>query len=433
MKEMSKVKAFIKKSLGSILLEKQILSSLHYSLIANLNFSFQDKEYLYLVLDYLPGGDLRYYMSQRIIFNESQIKFIISNLILSLKYIHSNNILHRDIKPENLVFDDKGYIHLTDFGISRKIKNGKSILNKSGTPGYISPEVLLNKPQGFSSDFFSVGVICYELLLGKKPFKGKNKKEIAEKILYKNIKLTKKDIPENYSIIMGDFINKLLKRNKHERLGNKSIDEIMNHSWLEGVDWKIIELKLVDSEYIPFVPSIGDNFDSNVANKKDNMNMEHYEENLKKINDSGYFKHFYFNYYSNINITKTKLIHEKTSISHKYTTVTEGMKSTPTQSEGDPESNDISIGNNNNISLIKSISIQNFENNSDLNKKNGQTDSDFPKKSKTNYIKSTSLLKKRIIYDKGQFHEVNKSNLSKEKEGNESFNNNEYNENEKIS
>ena len=418
MKEMSKVKAFIKKSLGSILLEKQILSSLHYSLIANLNFSFQDKEYLYLVLDYLPGGDLRYY---------------ISNLILSLKYIHSNNILHRDIKPENLVFDDKGYIHLTDFGISRKIKNGKSILNKSGTPGYISPEVLLNKPQGFSSDFFSVGVICYELLLGKKPFKGKNKKEIAEKILYKNIKLTKKDIPENYSIIMGDFINKLLKRNKHERLGNKSIDEIMNHSWLEGVDWKIIELKLVDSEYIPFVPSIGDNFDSNVANKKDNMNMEHYEENLKKINDSGYFKHFYFNYYSNINISKTKLIHEKTSISHKYTTVTEGMKSTPTQSEGDPESNDISIGNNNNISLIKSISIQNFENNSDLNKKNGQTDSDFPKKSKTNYIKSTSLLKKRIIYDKGQFHEMNKSNVSKEKEGNESFINNEYNENEKIS
>jgi hypothetical protein len=232
---------------------------------------------------------------------------------------------------------------------------------------------------------------------------------------------------------MGDFINKLLKRNKNERLGNKSIDEIINHSLLEGVDWKIIELKLVDSEYIPFVPSIGDNFDSNVANKKDNIIMEHYEENLKKINDLGYFKYFYFNYYSNINKTKSKLIHEKTSISHKYTTVTEGMKSTPTQSEGDPESNDISIGNNNNISLIKSISIQNFQNNSELTKKNGQTDSDFPKKSKTNYIKSTSILKKRIIYDKGQLIEMNKSDLSKDKEENESFNNNEYNENEKIS
>ena len=192
MKEMSKVKVYIKKSLASILSEKNILTNLHHPLISNLNFSFQDKEYLYLVLDYLAGGDLRYYLSRKIIFNESQIKFIISNLLLSLKYIHNNNILHRDIKP-------RGYLHLTDFGISRKIKNGKNIYDKSGTPGYISPEVLLNKPQNFASDFFSVGVICYELLFNKKPFKGKNKKEVAEKILYKDIRLTKKDIPEiNY-------------------------------------------------------------------------------------------------------------------------------------------------------------------------------------------------------------------------------------------
>ena len=99
MKEMSKVKAYMKKSLASILSEKNILSNLHYSLISNLNISFQDKEYLYLVLDYLPGGDLRYYLSRKIIFTEPQIKFIISNLLLSLKYINSNNVIHRDIKP----------------------------------------------------------------------------------------------------------------------------------------------------------------------------------------------------------------------------------------------------------------------------------------------------------------------------------------------
>ena len=99
-------------------------------------------------------------MTTNMRFNEFQIIFFISNLILSLKYVHNNNIVHRDIKPENLVFDDKGYLHLIDFGISRKIRNGKPILGKSGTPSYISPEVLLNKPQNFSSDFFSVGVIC---------------------------------------------------------------------------------------------------------------------------------------------------------------------------------------------------------------------------------------------------------------------------------
>ena len=260
-----------------------ILMKLHFNLIANLNFSFQDKEYLYLVLDYLPGGDLRYYLSRKIIFNESQIKFIISNLILSLKYIHNNNVIHRDIKPEYLVFDEKGYLHLTDFGISRKIKNGKNILDKSGTPGYISPEVLMSKPQNFYSDFFSVGVICYELLYNKKPFIGKNKKEVAEKILSKDIRLTKKDIPEKYSLMIGDFINKLLKRNYRERLGNKGIKDIMNHPWLEGVEWDIIEGKLMISENIPFSPLLGDNFDNNLVNKKEQIVMEHYEEYLKKL------------------------------------------------------------------------------------------------------------------------------------------------------
>ena len=115
------------------------------------------------------------------IFNETQIKFIISDLLLSLKYIHNNNVIHRDRKPENLVFDDRGYLHLTDFGLSRKIKNNKPILDKSGTPGYISPEILLNKPQSFCSDFFSVGVLCYVLVYHKKPFKEKIKNKLLKK------------------------------------------------------------------------------------------------------------------------------------------------------------------------------------------------------------------------------------------------------------
>ena len=125
MKEISKVKAFMKKSLSSIILEKHILSNLHHPFLANLNFSFQDKEYLYLVLDFLPGGDLRFYLNKGIVFSEIQIKFFISNLILALDYIHKMNIIHRDIKPENLVFDGRGYLHITDFGIARKMKNGK--------------------------------------------------------------------------------------------------------------------------------------------------------------------------------------------------------------------------------------------------------------------------------------------------------------------
>ena len=407
MKEMSKVKAYLKKSLASILLEKNILTNLHHNLIANLNFSFQDKEYLYLVLDYLPGGDLRYYLSRKIKFNESQIKFIISNLILSLNYIHNNNVIHRDIKPENLVFDDRGYLHITDFGISRKIKAGKSILDKSGTPGYISPEVLLNKPQNFCSDFFSVGVICYELLLNKKPFKGKNKKEVAEKILHKDIRLTKKDIPEDYSLMIGDFINKLLKRNNKERLGNRSIKDIMNHPWLEKVEWENIEQKNVLCENIPFLPSVGDNFDDKSANKKEQMDMEHYDEYLKKINDSGYFKSFYFNYFS---IKKSKTMHEKNSgshISHKISSPIEGFKTA--QSEGEIEIIDINMGTlNPNISYVNSNMDDISGNN---NKKQICTDLNIAKNCKINIKANTALPKKSKCYEKEQLDEFNKSNL----------------------
>ena len=425
MKEMSKVKAYIKKSLASILSEKNILTNLHHPLISNLNFSFQDKEYLYLVLDYLAGGDLRYYLSRKIIFNESQIKFIISNLLLSLKYIHNNNILHRDIKPENLVFDDRGYLHLTDFGISRKIKNGKNIYDKSGTPGYISPEVLLNKPQNFASDFFSVGVICYELLFNKKPFKGKNKKEVAEKILYKDIRLTKKDIPENYSLIIGDFINKLLKRNYRERLGNKSIQDIMDHPWLEGVEWDAIEEKIVLTENIPFMPSVGDNFDNNQANKKENMDMEHYDEYLKKINDSGYFKSFYFNYF---NIKKSKsMIHDKTSTSHKFTSATDGLKST--QSDGEIEYNNLSIGNvNNDLSFVKISSNNNYGNNTEQNKKKIIIESNNEKKYNFSIKANTVLANKSKTYEKEQLYEFNKCNLFKNY-NDDNFNNNDINNN----
>ena len=405
MKEMPKVKAYMKKSLATILSEKNILTNLHYSLISNLNFSFQDKEYLYLILDYLPGGDLRYYLSRKMIFNEAQIKFIISNLLLSLKYIHNNNVIHRDIKPENLVFDDRGYLHLTDFGISRKIKNNKPILDKSGTPGYISPEVLLNKPQTFCSDFFSVGVLCYELVYHKKPFKGKNKKEITEKILYKDIRLTKKDIPENYSLIIGDFINKLLKRNFRERLGNKGIQNVMNHPWLEGVNWDIIEGKLVTNDNIPFWPSVGDNFDNNLANKKEEMDMEHYEEYLKKINDSGYFKSFYFNYF---NIKQSKNLVEKASNSHKNTSNTEGLRTSRSDIENDFN---ISFGNvKRNISYIK-INSNNLDNNFGKNKEYISTESNIGKEYKIKIKTNTILSNKGSIYEKPQSYKFNRALL----------------------
>jgi len=328
MKEMSKVKIFTKKSLNSILSEKEILSSIRHPLIANLNYAFQDKEFLFLIFDYLAGGDLRYQINKGLIFNESQIKFFISNLLLSLNYLHNKNILHRDIKPENLVFSDNGYLHLTDFGVSHRLKEGRPILDKSGTPGYISPEVLLNVPQNYYSDFFSVGVVCYELVKNKKLFKGKNKKIIAEKIMNKNINLNQNNIPEGFSIHIADFINKLLKRNCKERLGYNGFQEIKNHQWLRGVEWENIQNKNVHAGKIPFIPAIGDNFDEDLVMQIDKIEVDNYNELLNKINDSGCLSNFYFNYYEVI-----KNINEKTDISNKISSQSTMVKTSPTDDD----------------------------------------------------------------------------------------------------
>ena len=138
-----------------------------------MHYAFQDKEKLYLVMDYLSGGDLRSHLIKRSTLSEDEsslnytnIEFLIACILIGLEFIHTKNILHRDIKPENLIFDDKGYLKITDFGISR-IWSPKNENDTSGTPGYMAPEVMLKTGHGIASDMFSVGVIAYECMLGR--------------------------------------------------------------------------------------------------------------------------------------------------------------------------------------------------------------------------------------------------------------------------
>ena len=119
LKEMSKRKILDKKSEKSINSERKFLSILNHPFIVNMHYAFQDNDNLYLVMDMLSGGDLRYHCSRYRIFSEEQTRFFIACIIYSLQYIHSNNVIHRDIKPENLVLDEKGYVRITDFGIAK--------------------------------------------------------------------------------------------------------------------------------------------------------------------------------------------------------------------------------------------------------------------------------------------------------------------------
>jgi serine/threonine protein kinase len=209
MKEMSKARILNKRSVNSVLNERKILSQLSFPLIVNMQSAFQDRENLYLVMDLQQGGDLRYRISQFRKFTEHQTKFFIACIIQSLEYIHNKSIIHRDIKPENLVFDAKGYLKITDFGISR-IWSPENSKETSGTPGYMAPEVMCRQNHGVAVDYFATGVIAFECIFGRRPYIGKTRKEIRDHILAKQVQIKRQDIPVDWSIEACDFTNRLI-------------------------------------------------------------------------------------------------------------------------------------------------------------------------------------------------------------------------------
>lgn len=293
LKEMSKVKIYMKKSIQSIIHERRYLELLNYPFLINMHYAFETEDSLYIVMDFLSGGDLRYHLCKRIRFSEKEVKFIIANILLALKYVHKNHIIHRDLKPENLVFDSKGYLHLTDFGIAHEYQPGDEIIDSSGTPGYMSPEVILKHPHNCSVDFFSLGVITYELMMGKRPYNGKSRKELKEQILAKEVKLKQKQLPKQWNDLnVIDFVNRLLKRKAEERLGYKGVEEVMNHPWLNDVDWTHIEAM---TEQSPFSFDSQDNFDEYYANKKDEEEYAKEKEYyLNVVNKNRYFRYYYY-------------------------------------------------------------------------------------------------------------------------------------------
>ena len=237
MKEMKKLRIVKKNSVQSVINEKNLLTMLKHPFIVNMRYAFQDVPNLYLVMDYMPGGDLRFHLGKNKTFDEPQTKFIISCILMGLEYLHVNGILHRDIKPENLVFDNKGYLRITDFGIAHKQRKDNSN-DTSGTPGYMSPEVMLRKPHNIETDYFALGIIAFECMTGRRPYVGRSRKEIREQVLIRQVQLKKSDVPDNWTLEAADFINKLIQRNPKERLGCNGPQEIKNHSWLANVEWK---------------------------------------------------------------------------------------------------------------------------------------------------------------------------------------------------
>ncbi|XP_071779948.1 cGMP-dependent protein kinase 2 isoform X2 [Centroberyx gerrardi] len=217
--------------------ERKILAEARSPFVVKLYRTFKDNKYVYMLLEACLGGEIWSLLRDRGSFDEPTAKFCVGCVTEAFDYLHRKGVLYRDLKPENLMLDTDGYIKLVDFGFAKKIRCGQRTWTFCGTPEYVAPEIILNKGHNFSVDFWSLGILVFELLIGSPPFSGSDQMMTYTFIL-KGIE--KMDFPKKITKRPEDLIRKLCRRNPSERLGNlkNGITDIKKHRWFNGFNWE---------------------------------------------------------------------------------------------------------------------------------------------------------------------------------------------------
>lgn len=235
-KEVLKRKMIDKNQLKQIYHEKNILRAVNCPFIINSLFTTKDNDAVYIFMPFMSGGDLLSLLCQFRKLSEPCSRFLTAQTLLAIEYLHEMNIIHRDIKPENILVDKTGYIKLADLGMSKELT--KRAYSFCGTPEYIAPEIIRSKLYGKSADWWSFGVLIYELTEGKTPFYRDRDDDI---ILYGKISKAEFSIPNTFSAELQDLIQQILQVNISKRLGcitgQSSSEEIKLHKWYQDTNW----------------------------------------------------------------------------------------------------------------------------------------------------------------------------------------------------
>ena len=236
--------------------ERDLMVKIHCPFIVNIKSAFQDEKYLYIVSDFMQGGDMYYHMHQERKFDFNLTQFYISEIILALEYLHKNNMVYRDLKPENILLDAKGHIKLTDFGLSKMLNSSKDkAFTVCGTLQYLAPEMFTNKGYDKNVDWWALGCLIYEMLTGKLPFSIKRGMKINSEIYNSKIQY-----PRYLDQDARDLISKLLEVDPKKRLGSGKggVEKIKKHPFFEEINWK----DFWDKKIIPpFKPDLKDELD----------------------------------------------------------------------------------------------------------------------------------------------------------------------------
>ncbi|XP_007893071.1 ribosomal protein S6 kinase alpha-1 isoform X2 [Callorhinchus milii] len=239
-------------------MERDILVDVNHPFIVKLHYAFQTEGKLYLILDFLRGGDLFTRLSKEVMFTEEDVKIYLAELALALDHLHSFGIIYRDLKPENILLDEEGHIKLTDFGLSKEaIDHEKKAYSFCGTVEYMAPEVVNRRGHTHSADWWSFGVLMFEMLTGSLPFQGKDRKETMTLILK-----AKLGMPQFLSSEAQSLLRALFKRNAANRLGagTDGAEELKRHLFFATIDWNKLYRREMKPPFRPAVARPDDTF-----------------------------------------------------------------------------------------------------------------------------------------------------------------------------
>lgn len=249
------------KKLNMVVREKSILVKSKHPFIIELKFAFQTLSKFYLGMEFVPGGDLYFHMDRRGCFNVAEVRMIIAEIALAFDYLHQNKILYRDLKPENVLLDKNGYVKITDFGLAKEHKDPEAPSTICGTVDYMAPEVVAQKPYSFPADWWTLGILAYEISFGHAPFSGENMQQVFNDITTSDPHFSKKADPNLREVIMA-----LLRKDPAQRA---KLSDLKGMKLFEGIDWEELLGRKIPA---PFVPEIVDgkanNFDRNFTRER---------------------------------------------------------------------------------------------------------------------------------------------------------------------
>ena len=229
--------------------ERDLMVKINCPFIVNIKFAFQDSVKLYIITEFMQGGEMFFHLHKEKKFSDEKTRFYVIEMVLAIEFLHKNKMLYRDLKPENIMVDASGHIKLTDFGLSKMIKKQKEkAFTICGTPQYLAPEILSDEGYDNSVDWWSLGCVMYEMLVGKAPFRIPKGSYLSADLYKKKI-----TIPEYVTPEAKDLISQLLVPNPKKRLGY-GVDgskKIKDHIYFKGVNWEDAWNQKLTPPFIP--------------------------------------------------------------------------------------------------------------------------------------------------------------------------------------